>query len=72
MVINEELKVLNCGFGQDSCESLGLQRDPTIHAKGNQSLIFIGRIDAEAETPIIWPTDVKNLLIRKDPITGKD
>ena len=29
-------------------------------------------IDAEAETPIIWPTDVKNLLIRKDPITGKD
>jgi len=43
-----------------------------VHVKGNQSWIFIGRTDAEAETPILWPTDVKNLLIRKDPITGKD
>ena len=43
-----------------------------VHAKGNQSWIFIGRTDGEAETPILWPTDVKNLLIRKDPITGKD
>ena len=60
MVSNEELKVLNCGFGQDSCESLGLQRDPTIHAKGNQSLIFIGRTDAEAEATILWPVDAKS------------
>ena len=43
-----------------------------VHAKGNQSWIFIGRMDAEAEPPTLWPTDVKNLLIRKDPITGKD
>ena len=43
-----------------------------VHAKGNQSWIFIGRTDGEAETPKLWPTDVKNLLIRKDPITGKD
>ena len=43
-----------------------------VHAKGNQSWIFIGRIDAEAETPVLWPTDVKNLLIRKHAITGKD
>ena len=35
--------------------------------KGNQSLIFIGRTDAEAETPILWPPDVKNWLIGKDP-----
>ena len=38
-----------------------------VHPKGNQSLIFIGRIDAEAETPILWPPDVKNWLIGKAP-----
>ena len=43
-----------------------------VNAKGNQSWIFIGRSDAEAEAPILWPTDVKKLLIRKDPIIGKD
>ena len=42
------------------------------HPKGNQSWIFIGRTEAEAETPVLWPTDVNNLLIRKYPITGKD
>ena len=40
--------------------------------KGNQSLIFIGSTDAEAETPILWPPDVKNWLIGKDPDAGKD
>ena len=40
-----------CGVEKDSWESLGLQEDPTSHPKGNQSWIFIGRIDAEAETP---------------------
>ena len=43
-----------------------------VSAKGNQSWLFIGQTDAEAEAPILWPTDVKNLLIRKDHITGKD
>ena len=43
-----------------------------IHPKWNQSWIFIGRIDAEAETPILWPTDAKNWLIWKDPDAGKD
>ena len=38
-----------------------------VHPKGNQSWIFIGRTDAEAETPILWPPDVKNWLIGKDP-----
>ena len=38
-----------------------------VHPKGNQSWIFIGRTDAEAETPILWPSDVKNWLIGKDP-----
>ena len=40
--------------------------------KGNQSWIFIGRTDAEAEVPILWPSDVKNQLIGKDPDAGKD
>ena len=43
-----------------------------VHPKGNQSWIFIGRTDAEAETPILWPPDVKNWLTRKDPDDGKD
>ena len=41
-----------------------------VHPKGNQSWIFIGRTDAE--TPILWPSDVKKWLIGKDPDTGKD
>ena len=40
--------------------------------KGNQSWMFIGRIDAEAETLVLWPPDVKNWLIWKDPDAGKD
>ena len=43
-----------------------------VHPRGNQSWIFIGRTDAEAETPILWPPDVKNWLIWKDPDAGKD
>ena len=43
-----------------------------VHPKGNQSSIFIGRTDAEAETPVLWPPDVKNWLIGKDPDAGKD
>ena len=64
--------LLNCGVGEDSWESLGLQGDPTSQSKGNQSWIFIGRTDAKAETPILWPPDVKNWLIGKDPDAGKD
>ena len=43
-----------------------------VSPKGNKSWIFIGRTDAEAETPVIWPPDVKNWLIGKDPDAGKD
>ena len=42
-----------------------------VHPKGNQSCILIGRTDAEAETPILWPPDVKNLIIGKDLMLGK-
>ena len=44
----------------------------SVHPKGNESWIFTGRADAEAETPIIWPRDAKNWLIWKDPDAGKD
>ena len=43
-----------------------------VDPKGNQSWIFIGRTDAEAETPILWPPHVKNCPIGKDPKAGKD
>ena len=43
-----------------------------VHPKGNQFWIFIGRTDAEAETPILWPPDVKNSVIWKDPDDGND
>ena len=43
-----------------------------VNPKGNQPWIFIGRTNAEAETPILWPPDVKNWLIGKDPDAGKD
>ena len=43
-----------------------------VHPKGNQSWVFIGRTDVEAETPILWPPDVKSWLIWKDPDAGKD
>ena len=44
----------------------------SVHPKGDQSWIFIGRTDAEAETPILWPPDAKYWLIGKDPDAGKD
>ena len=43
-----------------------------VHPKGDQSWIFIGRTDVEAETPILWAPDAKSLLIWKDPDAGKD
>ena len=43
-----------------------------VNPKGDQSWIFIGRTDAEAETPILWPPDAKNWLIWRDPDAGKD
>ena len=51
---------------------LGCKEIKSVNPKGNQSWIFIGRIDAEAETPILWPSDVKNWLTRKDLDAGKD
>ena len=68
--------LLNCGVGEDSWESLGVQGDKPVNPEENQSWIFIGRTDAEAETPILKlqysAPDVKNWLFRKDPDTGKN
>ena len=51
---------------------LDCKKIQSVHPKGDQSWIFIGRTDAEAETPILWPPDVKNWLLCKDPEAGKD
>ena len=50
----EELMLLNCGVGED-CKEI-----PPVHPKGDQSWVFIGRTDVEAETPILCPPDAKN------------
>ena len=52
--------------------SLDCKEVQSVHPKGNQSWIFIGRTDAQAETPTLLPTDAKNWLIGKDPDAGKD
>ena len=44
----------------------------SVHPQGDQSWVFIGRTDVEAETPILWPLDAKNWLIGKDPNARKD
>ena len=44
----------------------------SVHPKGDQSWVFIGRTNAEAETPILWPPGEKNGFIGKDPDSGKD
>ena len=57
-------KTLECPFDSKEIQ--------LVHPKGKQSWIFIGRTDAKAETPILWPPNVKNWLIGKDPNAGKD
>ena len=68
----KELVLLSCGVGEHSKESHGLQGDQPVNPKGNQFLIFIGRTDAEAEAPKLWPPDTKHWLFGKDPDAGKD
>ena len=69
---SKELMLSNCGAGEDSLESLGVQGDQPVNLKGNQLWIFIGRTDAEAEALILWPPNVKSRFIGKDPDAGKD
>ena len=55
-----------------SQKSLDCKKIQPVHFKGNQSRIFIGRTDAEAETPLLWPPDTKKWLIWKDPDARND
>ena len=64
--------LLNCGVGKTLENPLDWKEMKRVHPKGNQYWILIGRTDAEAETPILWPPDAKNWLIWKDPDAGKD
>ena len=58
---------------EETLESpLNIKEIQPVHPKGNQSWIFIGRTDTEAETSILWPPDAKNWIIWKDPDAGKD
>ena len=63
---------LNCGAEKTLESLLDWKEIKPVHPKGNQSWIFIGRTDAEAEVPILRLPDVKNCLIWKYPDTGKD
>ena len=55
----EELMLLNCGVGEDLESPLDCKEN-AVHSKGDQSWVFIGRTDVEAETPILWPPDTKS------------
>ena len=68
----KELILLNCDVGDDSESPLVCKEIQPVHSKGDQSWVFIGRTDVEAETLILWPPDVKSWLIWKDPDAGKD
>ena len=68
----EELMLLNCGVGEDSWESLGLQGDPTSPLWRRLAWDFFGRNDTKAETPVLWAPHEKSWLIGKDPDAGRD
>ena len=64
---------LNCCVGEDSFESpLDCKEIQPVHPKGNKSWILTGRTDAKTEAPKLWPPELKNWLIGKDPDAGKD
>ena len=64
--------LLNCGLNKTLESPLDYKEIKPINPKGNQPWIFIGRTDAEAESPILWPPDANSGLIGKDPDAGKD
>ena len=64
--------LLNCGVGEDSWESPDCKEIQPVHHKGDQSWVFIGRTDVEAQTPVLWPPHAKSWLIGKDSDAGRD
>ena len=57
---HRRIDALNCGAGEDSESPLDCKEIQPVHPKGDQSWVFIGRIDVEAETPIFWPPHEKS------------
>ena len=68
----EELMLLNCGVEKILESPLDCKEIQPVHPKGDQSWVFTGRTDAEAETPVLWPPHAKSWLIGKDPDAGRD
>ena len=66
------LLLLNCVLEKTLESPLDCKEIQPVHPKGDQSWVFIGRTDAEAETPILWPPDAESWLIGKDSDAGKD
>ena len=62
----------NCGVEKTLERTLDCKAIKPVNPKGSQPWIFIGRTEAEAEAPILWPLDAKNQLFGKDPDAGKD
>ena len=56
----KELMLLNCGVGETLESPLDYKEIQSVHPKGDQSWVLIGRTDVEVETPILWPPDAKN------------
>ena len=65
-------QLLNCGVGEDSSESLGLQEIQPVHSEGDQPWDFFERNDAQAETPVLWPPHATSWLTGKDSDAGRD
>ena len=62
----------NCGAEKTLASPLDSKEIKTVNPKGNQPWVFIGRTDAEAEAPVLWPHDAKRCLTGKDTDAGKD
>ena len=56
----KELILLNCGVGEDSVSPLDCKEIQPVHPERDETWVFIGRTDVVAETPILWPPDVKS------------
>ena len=68
----KELMLLNCDVVEDAWESLGLHGFQPVHSEGDQPWVLVGRNDAKAETPVLWPPHAKRWLIGKDSDAGRD
>ena len=68
----EELMLLNCGVGKTLESPLDCKDIQPVHSMGDQSWVFTGKTDAEAETPVLCPPHANSWLVGKDPDAGRD